>query len=89
MFQRVQFNECGQPKGCGLRDSTGFRVSIWVVNTDGSGLHRIVAGGQLWSDPHYSPDGSRILIQSYDEGKGRSRGTQVERVHRSPGRLAT
>jgi Tol biopolymer transport system component len=76
VFQRVQFNECGQPKGCGLRDSTGFRVSIWVVNTDGSGLHRIVAGGQLWSDPHYSPDGSRILIQSYDEGKGRSRGTR-------------
>jgi TolB protein len=77
VFQRVQFNECGQPKGCGLRDSTGFRVSIWVVNTDGSGLHRIVSGGQLWSDPHYSPDGSRILIQSYDEGKGRSRGTRA------------
>ena len=76
VFQRVQFNECEQPKGCGLRDSTGFRVSIWVVNSDGSGLHRIVSGGQLWSDPHYSPDGSRILIQSYDEGKGRSRGTR-------------
>jgi Tol biopolymer transport system component len=71
-FQRLQFNECA--KGCGLRDSTGFTVSIWVVNTDGSGLHRIVSGGRLWGDPHYSPDGSRILIQAYDEGKGRSRG---------------
>jgi Tol biopolymer transport system component len=76
VFQRVQFNECTQPKGCGLRDSTGFTVSIWVVGTDGSGLHRIVSGGRLWSDRHYSPDGSRILIQSYDEGKGRSRGTR-------------
>jgi Tol biopolymer transport system component len=76
VFQRLQFNECLQPKGCGLRDSTGFTVSIWVVNTDGSGLHRIVSGGRLWSDPHYSPDGSRILIQTYDEGRGRSRGTR-------------
>jgi dipeptidyl aminopeptidase/acylaminoacyl peptidase len=67
VFQRLQFNECLQPNGCGLRDSTGFRVSIWVVNTDGSDLHRITPGGQLWSDPHYSPDGSRILIQSYDD----------------------
>ena len=33
-------------------------------------------GGRLWSDPHYSPDGSRILIQAYDEGRGRSRGTR-------------
>jgi hypothetical protein len=28
----------------------------------------------VWGDPHYSPDSSRILIQSYDDGKGRSRG---------------
>ena len=75
VFQRLQFNDC-PPKGCGLRDSTGYTVSIWVVGTDGSGLHRIVSGGQLWGDPHYSPDGSRILIQSYDEGRGRSRGTR-------------
>lgn len=73
VFQRVQFNEC-PPKGCGLRGETGFTASIWVVGTDGSGLHKIVEGGQVWGDPHYSPDGSRILIQSYDDGKGRSRG---------------
>jgi Tol biopolymer transport system component len=73
VFQRVQRNECPQ-KGCGLRGETGFTASIWIVGTDGSGLHRIVEGGQVWGDPHYSPDGSRILIQSYDDGKGRSRG---------------
>jgi Tol biopolymer transport system component len=73
VFQRVQFNECS-PRLCGLRDETGFTASIWVVGTDGSGLHKIVGGGQVWGDPHYSPDGSRILIQSYDDGKGRSRG---------------
>lgn len=75
VFQRVQFNECS-PKPCGLRDETGFTASIWVVGTDGTDLRRIVGGGQVWGDPHYSPDGSRILIQSYDDGKGRSRGTR-------------
>ena len=73
VFTRLQFNEC-PPKGCGLRGETGFTASIWVVGTDGSGLHKIVGGGRIWGDPHYSPDGSRILIQAYDEGKGRSRG---------------
>ena len=67
VFQRIQSSRGG--------DQTGFNVSIWAVGTDGSGLHRIVSGGRLWSDPHYNPDGSRILIQSYDEGRGRSRGT--------------
>jgi Tol biopolymer transport system component len=73
VFQRVQRNECPD-KGCGGRGETGFTASIWVVGTDGSGLHKIAAGGQVWGDPHYSPDGSRILIQSYDDGKGLSRG---------------
>jgi Tol biopolymer transport system component len=73
VFQRVRRNEC-PPKGCGLRDETGFTSSIWVVGVDGAGLHKIVAGGQVWGDPHYSPDGSRILIQAYDDGKGLSRG---------------
>jgi Tol biopolymer transport system component len=73
VFQRVQLNECPE-KGCGGRGETGFTASIWIVGTDGSDLHKIVAGGQVWGDPHYSPDGSHILIQSYDDGKGRSRG---------------
>ena len=73
VFQRVQRNECPE-KGCGGRGETGFTISIWVVGSDGSGLHRIVPGGHVWGDPHYSPDGSKILIQSYDDGKGRSRG---------------
>ena len=73
VFQRIRFNEC-PPSGCGVRNETGFTASIWVVGTDGSGLHKIVGGGQIWGDPHYSPDGSRILIQAYDDGKGLSRG---------------
>jgi hypothetical protein len=32
---------------------------MWVVGTDGSGLHKIVDGGRVWGEPHYSPDGSR------------------------------
>jgi Tol biopolymer transport system component len=72
VFQRVERTEC--PKGCGGSGETGFTSSIWVVGADGSGLHKLVGGGRIWSDPHYSPDGARILIQSYDDGKGRSRG---------------
>jgi Tol biopolymer transport system component len=75
VFQRLEFNVC-DPRPCGGRGDTGYTSSIWVVGTDGSGLHRIVSGGRLWSDSHYSPDGSRILIQAYDEGRGRSRGTK-------------
>jgi hypothetical protein len=85
VFQRVERTEC--PKGCGGSGETGFTSSIWVVGANGSGLHKLVGGGRIWSDPHYSPDGARILIQSYDDGKGRSRGHSSERVHDPAGRL--
>jgi Tol biopolymer transport system component len=74
VFMRIRRNEC-PPTGCGGRSETGFTSSIWVVGTDGSGLHKIVDGGRVWGEPHYSPDGSRILIPSYWENRGRSRGT--------------
>lgn len=47
--------------------NSGTRVEIWSVNTDGTGLRRLLSGGRRWGDPHYSPDGSRILVQAYDE----------------------
>ena len=74
VFQHIQFNQC-PPKGCGGRDETGFTSSIWAVGTDGSGLHMVLPGGKVWGEPHYSPDGSRILSSSYWENRGRSRGT--------------
>jgi Tol biopolymer transport system component len=77
VFQRMQMNECPE-KGCGLRDTTGFTSSIWVVGADGSGLDKIVGGGRVWGDPHYSPDGSKILIHSYNDGKGLSRGLRAD-----------
>lgn len=43
------------------------RASIWIVGTNRSGLHRVVGGSKAWGDPHWSSDGSRLLIQSYDE----------------------
>ena len=82
VFQRFRGVECRH--GCGGRDGTGFRASIWVVGTDGRGLHRITGDGRIWGDPHYSPDGSRILIQSYDDGKGRSRGIRVDEFTARP-----
>jgi Tol biopolymer transport system component len=39
------------------------RVEIWSINTDGTGLRRLLSGGRRWGDPHYSPDGSKILVQ--------------------------
>ena len=74
VFQRIQFRQC-PPKGCGGRGETGFTSAIWAVGTDGSGLHMVLPGGRVWGEPHYSPDGSRILTSSYWENRGRSRGT--------------
>jgi len=36
---------------------------------------KVLAGGQVWGDPHFSPDGSLILASSYWENRGRSHGT--------------
>src|SRR3954454_2119685 len=51
----------------------GTRVEIWIVNTDGTGLHRLLSGGRRWGDPHFSPDGSKILVQGYDERANQGR----------------
>ena len=47
--------------------SPGVRVEIWIVNADGTGLRRLLSSGRRWGDPHFSPDGSKILVQAYDE----------------------
>lgn len=47
--------------------NAGTRVEIWSVGSDGTGLRRLLSGGRRWGDPHYSPDGSKILVQAYDE----------------------
>jgi Tol biopolymer transport system component len=51
----------------------GVRVEIWMVNTNGTGLHRVLSGGRRWGDPHFSPDGSKILVQAYDERANQGR----------------
>lgn len=38
---------------------------IWVVNTDGSGLHQLTSGGE--GEPSWSPDGSQIAAYAYGE----------------------
>jgi Tol biopolymer transport system component len=65
IFQRVQFTcpthgEC--PKG-----PRAFRAEIWAVDTDGTNLRRLLSGGRVWGDPHYSPDGTKILVHAYDD----------------------
>ena len=54
MFQRILFNEC-PPKGCGGRGDTGYSVSIWVVGTDGSGLHSSCPVGACGAIPITAP----------------------------------
>jgi Tol biopolymer transport system component len=50
-----------------------IRVEIWIVNTDGTGLRRLLSSGKRWGDPHFSPDGSKILVQAYDERANQGR----------------
>jgi hypothetical protein len=38
---------------------------IWVVNSDGTGLHQLTNEGQ--TEPAWSPDGSQIAVAAYDE----------------------
>jgi Tol biopolymer transport system component len=51
----------------------GERIEIWSVGTDGTGLRRLLSGGRRWGDPHFSPDGSKILVQAYDERANQGR----------------
>jgi Tol biopolymer transport system component len=49
------------------------RVEIWVMNADGTHLHRLLSSGRRWGDPYFSPDGSKILVQVYDERANQGR----------------
>jgi len=74
-FMRLRPVSCPDtPRGCAKLSETGFKGSIYVVGTDGTSLRRLTPPGQIWSDAQWSPDGSTLLIQSYDEGRGRSHG---------------
>jgi Tol biopolymer transport system component len=67
-FMRFTHTECPS-SACRAR---GFGGSIWVMDADGSDQRRLTAPGQVWADPQWTPDGSKLLIQSYDEGGTRS-----------------
>ena len=60
VFQRFHKNSCE----CRGRD---YRAEIWAVDTDGTNLRRLLSGGRVWGDPHYSPDGTKILVHAYDD----------------------
>ena len=63
VFQRFH-QACPKPDVCPGRD---YRAEIWAVNTDGTNLRRLLSGGRVWGDPHYSPDGTKILVHAYDD----------------------
>jgi TolB protein len=65
-FVRFRAN-CPPSPRCERRGPVGFGGSIWIVNSNGTRLHRITSPGRNWSDPQWSPDGSKLLIQTYDD----------------------
>jgi Tol biopolymer transport system component len=62
------------PRGCRRFNDTGFKGSVYVIGLDGQSLRRLTDPGRVWGDPQWAPDGSKLLIQSYDDPRGRSRG---------------
>jgi Tol biopolymer transport system component len=66
------------PRGCGGRHETGFKSAIYLVGTDGQGLRPITDPGRVWGNPQWSPDGTRLLINSYYDPRGLSRGTSSD-----------
>ena len=75
------------PRGCGGAGETGFKSTIYLVGIDGQGLHAITDPGRVWGNPQWSPDGARLLINSYYDPRGRSRTART--YGRSSGTAAT
>ncbi len=71
----TRFHGVCPPRGACRRGDEGIRSEIWMVNADGSGLHRLLSGGRAWGDPHFSPDGSTLLVQSYDDRANQGHGS--------------
>src|SRR5919198_697784 len=46
-------------------DGTG---AIWIINADGTGLHRITGEVSQNSHPNWSPDGTHIVFESDRSG---------------------
>ena len=46
----------------------GGDFEVWLVRPDGSGLHKLVAGGGRNNHPHFSPDGRWIVFTSKRAG---------------------
>jgi len=67
-FQRFHAT-CPPSPRCDRRGPVAFSSSIWIVREDGSGLRRLTSGGRVWGDPQWSPDGSKLLLHTYDDGR--------------------
>ena len=74
-FQRVRGN-C-PPDRCNRKGAVAFQSSIWIVREDGTGLRRLVSGGKIWGDPGWSPDGTKVVLHTYDEGRGRASSADI------------
>jgi dipeptidyl aminopeptidase/acylaminoacyl peptidase len=72
------------------------RSSLWIMNTDGSGLRPLLAPGRDAGSPRWSPDGTRLAYVSEAEGRAEifvrwmDRGDEARLTHlpKGPGGLA-
>jgi len=70
------------------------KAAIWMMNADGSGLKRMTSENSYNADPHWSPDGRRIVFSSKRDGDEeiyimRADGSNARRLTDRPGKDAT
>lgn len=68
-FVRLRLSGCGwRCRSHAKFGPSGHKGSVYLMNADGSGLHRLTPdNGHSWADASWAPDSESLLVQSNDE----------------------